>query len=106
MLRDIEHFKNLFNPFKTKSLSFFHLNICSLQKKFGNLHILLNELNINIGTIAPSESIISENVSRLIQIQLSKYYIEHTPNGASALLYITITDSYISLEQSKNVCPW
>ena len=31
--RNNEYFKKLSNPFKTKSLSPFHLNICSLQKK-------------------------------------------------------------------------
>ena len=77
--RNIEYFKKLSNPFKTKSLSLFHLNICSLQKKFDNFHILLNELNINLDIIAITESHIRENVSCAINIQLPNYSIEHTP---------------------------
>ena len=77
--RNIEYFKKLSNPFKTKCLSLFHLNICSLQKKFDNFHILLNELNINLDIIAITESHIRENVSCAINIQLPNYSIEHTP---------------------------
>ena len=46
--RNIECFEKLSNAFKTKSLSLFHLNICSLQRNFCNFHILLNELNIDL----------------------------------------------------------
>ena len=66
--RYIEYFKKLSNPFKTKSLSLFHLNIFSLQNFFDNFHILLNELNINLDMIAIAESLIRENVPYPINI--------------------------------------
>ena len=47
--------KKLSNPFKTKFLWLFHLNICSLRKIFDNFHILLNELNINVDITAITE---------------------------------------------------
>ena len=89
--RNIEYFKKLSNPFKTKCLSLFHLNICSLQNFFDNFHILFNELNINLDIIAITESRIRENVSYPRNIQVPNYSIEHTPIEASAggaLLYI------------------
>ena len=89
--RNIEYFKKLSNPFKTKSLSLLHLNICYLQKKIDNFHILLNELNINLDIIAITESRIRENVSCPINIQLPNYSIEHNPTEASTggtFLYI------------------
>ena len=89
--RNIEYLKKLSNPFKTKSLSLFYLNICSLQKKFDNFHSLLNELNINLNVIAITESRTRENVPCPINNQLPNYSIEHTTTEASAggaLLYI------------------
>ena len=82
--RNIEYFKKWSNPFKTKSLSLFHLNICSLQTNLGNFHILRNELNWNLDIIAITESYIRENVSCPINIQLPNYSMEHTPTKASA----------------------
>ena len=35
------------NPFKTKSLSLFHFNICSLQKNIHSFNVLHDELNTN-----------------------------------------------------------
>ena len=106
--RYIEYFKKLSNPFKTKSLSLFHLNICSLQKNFDNFHILLNELNINLDIIAITESRIRENVSCPINIQLPNYSIEHTPTEASAggaLLYINNRLSYKPRADLKMYAP-
>ena len=86
----ILNFLKLSNPFKTKSLSLFHLNICSLQRHFGSFHILHNELNINLNIIAITVSHVKENVLYAINIQLPNYSIKHTPTEASggALLYI------------------
>ena len=50
--KNIECFKKLSNPFKTKSLSLFHLDICSLQQNFDSFHTLFHELNINLDIIA------------------------------------------------------
>ena len=96
-----KYFKKLSNPFKFKSISLFYLNICSLQNFFDNFHILFNELNINMDIIAVTKSLIGENMSCPINIQLSNYSIESTSNEASAggaLQYISITDYYTSLE--------
>ena len=88
--RNIAYFKKLSNSFKTKSLSFFHLNICSLQNFFDNFYILLNELNIKLNIITITKSHIRWNVPCPLNIQLPNYSIEHTPTEASAggaLLY-------------------
>ena len=106
--RNTEHLKKLSNPYKTKSLSLFHLNICSLQKCFDNFHILLNELNINLDTIAITESCIRENVPCPINIQLLSYSIEHTPteaSGGGALLYINNRLSYNPRADLKMFAP-
>ena len=95
--RNIECFKKLCNPFKTKSISLFYLNICFLQKKFDNLQILLNELNINLDIIAITESSIKENVPCPINIQLPNYSMVHAPTETlvgGALLYINSRLSY------------
>ena len=86
--RNIEYFKKLSNPFKTKFLSLFHLNICSLQKK---LIVFTFCLNINLDIIAITELCIKENVACPINIQLPNYSIVHTPTEAlagGAFLYI------------------
>ena len=82
--RNIEYFKKLSSPFKTKALSLFHLNTCFLQKVFDNFHILLNELSINLDTIAITKSRIKENVPFPVPCQLPNYSIEHIPTEASA----------------------
>ena len=102
---NIGYFKQLYNPFKTKSLSLFNLNICSLQKKF---HILLNELNIHLDIIAITDSRIKENVSCPLNIQLPNYSIELTPSEAlagGALLYINNRLSYKSRTYLKMCTP-
>ena len=102
---NIGYFKQLYNPFKTKSLSLFHLNICSLQKKF---HILLNELNIHLDIIAITDSRIKENVSCPLNIQLPNYSIELTPSEALAggtFLYINNRLSYKSRTYLKMCTP-
>ena len=82
--RNIEYFKKLSISFKTKNFLFFHLNICSLQNFFYKFHTLLNQLNINLNTIAITESRIKENVPFPINIQLLNYSIEQIPTEASA----------------------
>ena len=94
---NIEYFKKLFNPFKTKSFSVFHLNIYCFQKFFDIFYIFFNELNINLDIIAITKSCIKENVPCPVNIQLPNYSIEHTPTKASpggALLYINNRLSY------------
>ena len=106
--RNIEYFKKLPNPFKTKSFSLFHLHVCYLQKEIDNFHILLNELNINLDTIAITESCIRENVSCPINIQLSNYSTEHTPTEVSAggaVLYINNRLSYKPRADLKMYAP-
>ena len=43
-------FLKMSNPFKTKSLSLFHFNICFLQKNIHSFNVLHDELNINGAT--------------------------------------------------------
>ena len=95
------------NPFKTKSLSLFHLNICSLQRHFDSFHILHNELNINLNIIAITVSHVKENVPYAINIQLPNYSIKHTPAEASggALLYINNRLSYKPWADLKMYAP-
>ena len=73
------------------SLSIFHFDICSFEKRFYNFHILLYKLNINLDIIGSTESHIKENVPCHMNTQLPNYSIEHTPTQVSVggtLLYI------------------
>ena len=74
-----------------KSLSFFHINSCSVKKKFEELQNLLQSTNIQFDVIAITETWITKNTSITQNIELSSYSFEHTPTESSAggtLLYI------------------
>ena len=43
--------------FKRKTLTLFHMNICSLTKNFDDFNILLNEINVNFDILAIKSSI-------------------------------------------------
>ena len=53
--RDPDYFKNLTKDFKRKALSFFHMNVCSLTKRFDDFHRLLDELNDSFDILAITE---------------------------------------------------
>ena len=84
-------------PNKEKSLFFFHINSCSLNKNFEELQNLLQPTNIQFDVIAISETRIMNNISVTQNIELSNYSFEHTPTESSAggtLLYIANHLSY------------
>ena len=61
--REIDYFQKLSRNFKRKTLSLFHMNVCSLTKNFGDFTILLNELNVNFDIISVTESHIKKDSS-------------------------------------------
>ena len=95
--RDPEYFCNLQSIFKSKGLSIFYPNICSLIKHFDQLHALLTGLDIDIDFIGITESRISKNNFSPTNIALANYAITQAPtkfNAGGAVLYIHIKHSY------------
>ena len=94
---DIDELQQLKIPNKEKSLSFFHINSCSLIKDFEELQNLLQSTKIQFDVIAITETRIRKNTSVTQNIELSNYSFEHTPTESSAggtLLYIANHLSY------------
>ena len=94
---DIEEMHNIQILHKNKSLSLFHINACSLNKKFDDLQHLLNCTNKSFDIIAISETRITKQVSLSNNLNLNKYSFEFTPTETSAgdiLLYIANYLSY------------
>ena len=60
------------------------MNVCSLTKNFDDFNILLSELNYSFDILVITESRIKKDSSRLINLQLNKYSIEHNPTESSA----------------------
>ena len=90
---------------KSKSLSLFHINACSLSKNFDDLQYLLSCTNKNFDIIAITESRITKNVSIANNLNIKNYSIEFTPTESSAggtLLYIAKHLSYKS-RQDLNI---
>ena len=82
---------------KSKILSIFYHNVCSLSKNFNQLHALLTELDIDFDFIGITESRISKTSLSPTNIALANYAIEQTPtesNAGGALLYINRKHSY------------
>ena len=80
-----------------KSLSLFHINACSLNKKFDDLQHLLSCTKKNFDIIAMSETRITKQVSLLNNLSLNNYSFEFTPTETSAggtLFYIASHLSY------------
>ena len=91
--RDPEYFCNLQGNIKSKSLSIFHHNVCSLSNNFDQLHALLTGL----GFIGITKSRISTTNFPPTSIALANYAMEQTPtesNAGGALLYINRKHSY------------
>ena len=94
---DIQEMHNIEIPQKNKSLSLFHINACSLNKNFDDLHHLLSCTKTNFDIIAISETRITKQVSLLNNLCLNNYSFEFTPTETSAggtLLYIANHLSY------------
>ena len=96
-LGDPEYFCNFQGNIKSKSLSIFHQNVCSLSKTFDQLHALLTELDIDFDFIGITESRISKTNFSPTNIALANYAIKQTPtesNAGGAHLYINRKHSY------------
>ena len=79
---DLEEIQTLNIPKKSKSLSMFHINACSLSKNFDDLEYLLKTTNFDI--IAVSETRITENINEISNINLNNYAFESTPIQSTA----------------------
>ena len=103
---DPEYFCNLQSHLKSKSLSIFQPNVCSLSKNFDQLHALLTELGIEFDFIGMTESRISKINFSPTNIALENYAIEQTPtesNAREALLYISRKHSY-KIQKDLKLC--
>ena len=81
---DIEEFQTLQIPNKSKSLSTFHINTCSLSKNFDDLVYLLKITNMNFDIIAISKTRITRNVNKITNVNINNYAFEFTPTESSA----------------------
>ena len=91
---------------KSKSLSIFHNDVCSLSKNIDKLHALLTELNIFFNLI--TEWCIWKNNFSPTKIALESYAIEQTPTGSNAggaLLYMNRKRSYKIRKDLKSYKP-
>ena len=75
----------------------FHLNVCSLSKKFDNFEQLINQLQIEFDFVGIIESRLIKGINLTTNINLKDYVVEHTHIESSAggtLLYINKKCSY------------
>ena len=94
---DIDQIQSLNVPKKEKSLSFFHINACSLNKNFDDLAYLLTCTKNNFDIIAVSETRISKKTSLTSNVKSNNYSFESTLTKSSAggtMLYISNRLSY------------
>ena len=94
----IEELQNIKITNKSKSLSLFHINTCSLSKNFDDIQHLLSCANKIFDVIAITETRITEHFSITNNLDINNYSIEFTPTESSAggtLLYIANDFSYI-----------
>ena len=68
---DINQLQQMTIPNKEKFLSLFHINSCSLNKYFEELHKFLQSINIYFDVIAVTETSIPKNVSVTRNIELN-----------------------------------
>ena len=104
---DIEEIQTLNIPNKSKSLSMFHINTCSLSKNFDDLEYLLKTTNMNFDIIAISETRITKNINNILpNINLNNYAFEFTPTESSAggtLIYVANHVAY-KLRTDLQIC--
>ena len=82
--KDPEYFCNLPGNIKSRSLSIFHHNVCSLSKNFDQLHALLTKLDIDFDFIGITKSCISKTNFSPTNIALASYVIEQAPTESNA----------------------
>ena len=83
--------RNIEVPHKSKRLSLFDINACSLNKSFDDLQYLLSCTKKFFDVIALSETRITRNLSLLNNLKLNNYSFKFTPTetcGGGTLLYI------------------
>ena len=88
---DIEEIQTLKIPNKSKSLSAFHIDACSLSKNFDDLEHLLKTTNMNFHIIPISETRITKNINKITNININNCAYEFTPTESSAggtLIYV------------------
>ena len=81
---DIDEIQALKLYDKKNSLSFFHINACSLNKNFDHLEYILKCTNKSFDIIAVSETRISKKTSLTCNIKLKNYSFESTPTKSAA----------------------
>ena len=89
---DINEMHSIKIPQYNKSLSLFHINICSLNKNFDDLQHLLSSTKNVFDIIAVSETRTTKQIFLLNNLNLNNYSFEFTPTETSAggtHLYIT-----------------
>ena len=94
---DIEELQNVKITNKSKSLSLFYINICSISKNFDDLQHLPSSTNKNSDIIAITETRIKKNISITKNLNIKYYSTELIPTDSSAggtLLYISYHLSY------------
>ena len=67
---DIEEIQTVNIPNKSKSLSIFDINACSLSKNFDDIEYFFNITNMNFEAIAISKTRINKNMSKISNIYL------------------------------------
>ena len=67
---DIEEIQTLNIPNKSKSLSIFDINACSLSKNFDDIEYFFNITNMNFEAIAISKTRINKNMNKISNIYL------------------------------------
>ena len=73
---DIDQMRSLTFTKKEKSLSFFHINACSLKKKIDDLAYLSKCTSKNFDIIAVNETIISKKTSLTSNVKLNNHSFE------------------------------
>ena len=94
---DIDQIQSLKFSQKEKSLSFFNIDTCSLNKNFDDLVYLLKCTNKTFDIIAVSETRISKKTFVISDVNLNNYSFESTLTESSAggiMLYISNHLSY------------
>ena len=98
---DTEELQNIKITKKSKSLSLFHINVCSLTKNFDNLQHLLSCTNKNFEIIAITETRITKFFSIVNNLNIKNYSTEFPPTEFSTggtLFYIANHLSYKSCQ--------
>ena len=77
-------------PKKKSSLSLFHINTCSLTKKFEDLEYFLKTTNTNFDIIAFSENRLLKNTNTVKNVNAPNFSYEFIPTESTAgtLLYV------------------